>query len=165
MQFVGDEYFAAAGERMRQAREVHDRGRSYALSMYLGGLAVECLLRAFRWRKDRSFDGRHDLGDLLKASELLRIDESYGGGRVASGTADGRSDLRDAVIAVGVLWHNNLRYASEASARAFFRQAGRGRGIKGDALKKMSSDLIEAALIVIDRGAFLWTSKTRSPRS
>ncbi len=44
--------------------------------MYCGGLAVECILRAFRWRKDPSFEGRHDLEELFEASGLLRSTRS-----------------------------------------------------------------------------------------
>ena len=54
---------------------MYQQKESFALSMYTAGLAVECLLRAFRWKKDKSFEGRHDLEDLLKASGLLRIGE------------------------------------------------------------------------------------------
>lgn len=73
MRFTGEEYYRAALERMRQAREIHNSGASYALAMYVSGLAVECILRAFRWQNDRLFEGRHDLEDLLKSSELLTI--------------------------------------------------------------------------------------------
>lgn len=39
------------------------------------------------------------------------------------------------------LWHNNLRFASEASLRAFLNRIGRLRGVKGNALKKNAADL------------------------
>lgn len=77
MIFRGEEYYRAGIERMRQARILHHAGASYALAMYCGGLAVECILRAFRWDKDTSFEGRHDLEDLLRSSKLLRIDENH----------------------------------------------------------------------------------------
>ena len=75
MKFTGEEYYRAGIERMRQSREIHSSGGSYALAIYTGGLAVECMLRAFRWNKDRSFEGRHDLEDLLKSSDFLSINE------------------------------------------------------------------------------------------
>ncbi len=54
---VGTEaYYQAGVERMRQARELHRAGGNYALAMYTGGLSVECMLRAFRWGKDSSFE-------------------------------------------------------------------------------------------------------------
>jgi hypothetical protein len=48
MQFNAEHYFHASIERMRQARYLYRAGDAYALSMYASGLAVECILRAFR---------------------------------------------------------------------------------------------------------------------
>src|SRR6266851_9921814 len=121
MIFRAQEYYQAGTERMRQARELYRVGGSYALAMYCGGLAVECILRAFRWEKDKAFEGRHDLQDLLKASDLLGIDE----GRMRRrGISDEEItkvalSLRAAMNEVVTLWHNNLRFASEARLRAF----------------------------------------------
>jgi hypothetical protein len=160
MQFTGEEYFRASTERMQQARMIHSAGGSSALTMYCAGLAVECLLRAFRWEKDRTFEGRHDLDDLLKASALLRINEEQMRRRGASEDRIGESSkaLRAAMNQVVTLWHNNLRFASEGSLRAFLNRIGRLQGIRGDALKKNSSDLLEAAQMIITRGVVLWTS-------
>src|ERR1700722_11062793 len=75
MQFRAEDYYNAALERMRQAVGLYREGKSWALAMYCGGLAVECLLRAYRWTEDATFEGRHDLNELLKNSGLLRIDD------------------------------------------------------------------------------------------
>lgn len=74
MQFRDRDYYRASLDRMRQAQALSMHGDAYALSMYCSGLAVECLLRAFRWREDNSFEGRHDLTDLLKASGMVLWD-------------------------------------------------------------------------------------------
>jgi hypothetical protein len=149
---------------MEQARRLYQDGTSYALAMYCGGLAVESLLRAFRWTEDSSFEGRHDLTDLLKASRLIRIDDEFMRRRGATEEAIRESalKLRGAMNEVVVLWHNNLRFASEATLKAFLKQSGRSRGLKGDLLKKNALDLIEAAQNVINRGVLLWTSKPKS---
>jgi hypothetical protein len=148
---------------MQQARMIHGAGGSYALAMYCGGLAVECILRAFRWRRDRSFEGRHDLEDLLKASALLRINEDH---MRRKGISDDdilhyALSLRAAMNKVLALWHNNLRFASEASLRAFLHRIGRLQGIKGNALKRNALDLLNAAQTVVDRGVALWTSRKK----
>ena len=163
MKFTAEEYYRAAVERMRQARTIHNSGENYALAMYVSGLAVECILRAFRWRKDRSFEGRHDLEDLLKSSELLTISDERS---VKRGTSDddkreSSKELRAAVSEVVALWHNNLRFASETSLRAFLRAKGRLHGVKGDVLKKNSADLLNSAQVIIDRGVVLWLSKKK----
>jgi hypothetical protein len=164
MQFRGEEYYQASIERMQQAREIHSSGKSYALAMYCGGLAVECILRAFRWTKDQSFEGRHDLRDLFKASDLLRIQEERARTKGMSEEEIGQStvDLSSAMTEVDLLWHNNLRFASEASLRAFLKRNGRLQGIKGNALKKNSSDLLKAAQVVVEVGVASWISRRRS---
>ena len=42
-----DQYYQAGVQRMEQAWEIYHCGNAYALAMYCGGLAVECLLSRF----------------------------------------------------------------------------------------------------------------------
>lgn len=163
MKFTGEEYFRAAVQRMRQAREIHKSREGYALAMYCSGLAVECMLRAFRWKKASSFEGRHDLTDLLKASDLYRIheDRAREKGDPEEEIRQSAIRLRAAMVEVAFLWNNNLRFASEASLRAFLNRIGRLQGIKGNALKKNSLDLLDAAQVVVNQGVVLWSSKKR----
>lgn len=163
MQFRAEQYYQVALERMEQARTIYQEGSAYALAMYCGGLAVEALLRAFRWTEDTSFEGRHDLSDLLKASRFLRIDDEYLRSRGV-----GEKKIRDlwrnltaAMNEVASLWHNNLRFASEGSLRAHLQKIGRLRGVKGDPLKKNALDLLNAAQTVINRGVTLWQSRRK----
>lgn len=69
MSFDADVYLAAAKERIAEAAELYD-SRRYVLCHYMSGLAVECLLRAYRFRKDPEFDSRHDLFALYHASGM-----------------------------------------------------------------------------------------------
>ena len=164
MQFTADEYYRASVERMQQAIQIYESGNSYALAMYCGGLAVESLLRAFRWTTPATFEGRHDLSDLLRASGLLEINDKYLQQRQVSERVAYEESLRfrAAMSDVNSLWRNNLRLASEASLKAFLRRTQRLRGVKGNPLKKNARDLINAAQMVIDRGVTLWTSGRRS---
>jgi hypothetical protein len=163
MRFTAEEYFRAANERMRQAEKIHHSREGYALAMYCSGLAVECMLRAFRWQEDASFEGRHNLADLFKASHLLRIhgDRARAKGISEEDVQRTAAELRAAVTEVQILWRNNLRFASEASLRAHLNRIDRFKGIRGDALKKNSLDLLNWAKIIVNRGVTLWTSKTR----
>jgi hypothetical protein len=131
--------------------------------MYASGLAVECLLRAFRWHKDRSFEGRHDLEDLLKSSELLTINDERSRHKDSSEEEKRHSSmaLRASMSEVVALWHNNLRFAPETTLRAFLRTKGRVHGVKGNPLKKNSADLLNAAQMVVDRRVVLWISKKK----
>src|SRR6266480_2953924 len=121
MQFRAEQYYQVSLERMQQARRIYEDGAAFALAMYCGGLAVESLLRAFRWTEDTSFEGRHDLNDLLRDSGLFSVDDQYMRTKCASDEDILKSakDIRSAMNTVITLWHNNLRYASEASLRAF----------------------------------------------
>lgn len=56
MDFRPEHYFQAAIQRMKQANHLYQEGRSFALSIYVGGVAVECMLRAFKMLRDPSFD-------------------------------------------------------------------------------------------------------------
>lgn len=166
MQFRDTEYYLASLERMRQARELSEEEGNWALVMYCAGVAVECMLRAFRWMESASFEGRHDLRELLKASRLLQIDGEYMRKRGADDdkiVESGRR-LRAAMNEVALLWHNNLGFASETKARTHLKELKRDRGVKGDFLAKNAKDLLEAAQIVINQGITLWTSKGGSKK-
>jgi len=164
MKFTAREYFQASVERMEQAKGLYRNGKNFALTIYCAGLAVECLLRAFRWTDDSSFEGRHDLNDLLKASRFLQIDDEHMRRKGASEAAILHAGLRlqAAMDEIVVLWHNNLRFACEASLKGFLNRIGRLRGIKGDPLKKNALDLLNAAQAIITRGVVLWTSMKKS---
>ena len=163
MQFRDNDYYRAGLQRLRQAKLLHANGDSYALAMYCGGLAVECLLRAFRWKDDKTFSGRHNLKELLKASGILRVDEDrmHRRGKDYEDSRKAAVEFRAAINELVVLWHNNLRYASEARLKAHLATIDRTRGIKGDPLKKNSMDLLNAAQLVIDRGIVLWDSQRK----
>ena len=133
MQFRDHEYYAACQDRLRQAQFVYSSGHAYALAIYCGGLAVECLLRAFRWSVDRKFEGRHDLNELLKASTILCVDEERmrRRGRDVEDIRKSSVEFRGAMNEIVAVWHNNLRFASEAALKAHLRGIGRLHGIKG----------------------------------
>lgn len=164
MQFRAEQYYEAGLERMVQARRLYENGSAFALAMYCAGLAVESLLRAFRWTEDRTFEGRHDLSELLKASRLLAISDEHLRLRGAPEMMIHESGLRlrAAMDQLMVVWHNNLRFASESALMSHLKRIGRVRRMKGDPLKKNALDLIEAAQTVVDRGVVLWTSGIRS---
>jgi hypothetical protein len=149
---------------MEQAQKIHRDGKAFALAIYCGGLAVECLLRAFRWTQDPGFEGRHDLSELLRSSRLLRINDEYMRRKKATEEETREATLRitEAMNEVIILWRNNLRFASEASLKAFLKSIERYQGVKGDPLKKNASDLLSAAQTVIERGTILWKSERRS---
>jgi hypothetical protein len=161
-----DAYFRASAERMRQARLMYAHqkdGPNYALAMYLSGLAVECMLRAFRWAKEPTFEGRHDLLELFKASGLLQVHEERMVKKGASpeAAAEYALRLRAAMNTTVALWSNTFRFAPDDRVRARLKEMGHYHGVKGDVLKAKAKQLVEAAQFVVDRGVVLWNSKKR----
>ena len=69
LNLTADDYRWASLERIRAAEQLHGDAM-YSSAIYFAGVAVECILRAYRVRIDPAFDSRHDLADLLKASGL-----------------------------------------------------------------------------------------------
>src|SRR5260370_42099980 len=67
MDFSPEHYFQTATQRMRQAQYLYQEGSSFALAIYVGGVAVECLLRAFKGLRNPTFDEKHDLLRLFAA--------------------------------------------------------------------------------------------------
>ncbi|MFI5458199.1 MAG: hypothetical protein ACHRXM_22445 [Isosphaerales bacterium] len=45
MDFPPEHYFQTATQRMRQAQHLYQEGSSFALAIYVAGVADECLLR------------------------------------------------------------------------------------------------------------------------
>ena len=163
MQFRADEYYQVSVERMAQAVDIYHRGEAFALAMYCAGLSVESLLRAFRWKEDATFDGRHDLYELLLASRLLEFNDGYMIHKCVSeeSITEWRLKLKVAMSEVARLWHNNFRFASEARLKTYLQKAGRLKGVKGNPLKKNALDLIQAAQTIVDRGSTIWISERK----
>jgi hypothetical protein len=129
---------------MKEARFLHE-SRYYTLAMYVSGLAVECMLRAFRLLRDPTFDERHDLWRLWKSTELANVRGEFYHEKVQSAMGTTMS-----------LWRNDYRFRSEAALRAYLKKAGSDRGIKGDFLKFNSKTLYEAAEEIVQFGVNRW---------
>jgi len=69
MRSLAENYYKAAFERIEDANLLH-KAEHYPFAMYASGLAVECLLRAFRVLVDPTIDARHDLLMLWKKTAL-----------------------------------------------------------------------------------------------
>ncbi|MGH7596032.1 MAG: HEPN domain-containing protein [bacterium] len=144
MQSSAKTYYRAALERIDDADLLHTEGH-YAFAMYASGLAVECLLRAFRLLNDPSFDERHDLWQLWKKTAL------------ANARRESIYEKSFALMSqINLRWRNSFRFASIKEASSFLRIAGQQRGIKGDFLKYNSKKLYEAARYLVQLGGQQW---------
>jgi HEPN domain-containing protein len=137
-------YHRAALERISDADLLHAEGH-YPFAMYASGLAVECMLRAFRLLKDPSFDERHDLWQLWKKTSLanIRRESSY-------------ERIHTLVPFINARWRNSYRFASADEVRSLLKKFDLARGIKGDFLKYNSKRLYEAAREFVQLGDVQW---------
>lgn len=68
--FNKNEYRRASHQKFNAASDA-DRYGHFAVAHYLAGVSVECMLRAYRWSIDPSWDEKHDLVQLMKKSGVL----------------------------------------------------------------------------------------------
>jgi len=117
-------------------------------AIYLAGVAVECVLRAFASEETDEFDARHDLSRLVKAATIERfVGEKQ------------RQTISAALGEVWARWKNNYRYVADARLRSEIKRLQLDRGIKGDALKENARVAIENAFTIVNKGTFQWKKK------
>lgn len=147
---------------MRQAWALYGEGASFSLSMYVAGVAVavESMLRAYKLLRDPTFDEKHDLRRLFKASGMLTIDPDVleAKGLSKEQTRHHFRELQSAVSEVCDLWANDYRFASEGRMRAHLKSRRLDRGVKGDFLKTQALTLLVSAQKFIDKGVYQWGS-------
>ncbi|MBI3462705.1 MAG: hypothetical protein HY000_06540 [Planctomycetes bacterium] len=158
MDFPPEHYFQTATQRMRQAQYLYQEGSSFALAIYVGGVAVECLLRAFKGQRDSTFDEKHHLLRLFAASGMLRVDRDQ---LRAQQWTDARIDVHLRTLQVAAneifrLWDNNYRFASEERLRAHLKKITGYQKIKGDYLKEQARQFLNSAQTFIDKGVVQW---------
>ncbi|MEK7730061.1 MAG: HEPN domain-containing protein, partial [candidate division KSB1 bacterium] len=104
---TAETYYRAAWERIKDAYLLQNEGH-YPFAMYASGLAVECMLRAFRLLQDTSFDERHDLWQLWKNTELSNMRQGATYERVYALMSD-----------IHGLWRNSFRFVSINELRSY----------------------------------------------
>ncbi len=144
LQFTAEHYRTAAMQRVQEAWTLHGQQR-HGLALYVAGVAVECILRAYRTRRGRQFSERHDLNELLKESGIVEF--------VSNET---RQTLPAHLGTVWANWNNDYRFGHDELIRATLRKQKQNRMIKGDPLKELSRQTINAALEIVTQGASQW---------
>lgn len=149
-EFNAEQYKDAAEELIDILPRLYELGY-YVLAAYAAGVAVESMLRAYRCRINPEFDARHDLHELLKASNIKRLLTPAETAQCASAAAD-----------VAIRWSNSHRYRSEKALRSFFRTARLNRGVRGDFVKENVRRAVIAAAFVVRLGVERWTKFSES---
>ena len=130
------------------------------MSMYVAGVAVECMLRAYKLLKDPTFDEKHDLRRLFKASGMLQVDPDALGakGLNKNDLEDYFREMQALVTELHAIRANDFRFASEDRMRSHLKAMKLDRGVKGDFLKARALTLQNTAQKFIDKGAYQWVS-------
>jgi len=147
MRFRPEHYLEAAYERIDAARKLHNE-QHYPEALYFAGVAVECLLLAYKTRDNPEFESRHDLRKLLKESGMADFTR--------------HKDLMKLPALLGEVWSrwkNNYRFASYSRLSSEFRSLKLDSGIRGDILKSNSDTAIRNALEIINLGVRRWNSE------
>lgn len=147
MRLAAEDYRDAAGEHIETARMLHETGR-HAAAHYMAGLAVECILRAYRHRLDPEFDARHDLDRLFVVSGFAD--------RVTERASNSRSSIKTALVEVVIRWRNSQRFGSRETLRRYLKSQKLDRGIRGDFLKESSRRMCEASDFIVKTGLRIW---------
>jgi hypothetical protein len=140
MKFRPEHYLDASIEQINSATRLHKQ-RRYPAAIYLTGVAVECLLLAYRTRENPEFESRHDLISLLRESGMAGFVRMR--------------DRKKLFIMMGDVWSrwkNNYRFASHSRLTSEFRRLKLDRGIRGEVLKTNSDILIRSAIEIINMG-------------
>jgi hypothetical protein len=166
MKFLPEHYVEAASERIEQADALF-RIRHYSLAMDTAGRAVECILRAYFFRKhglDAKLEAAHDVFHLFKVCGLETVALEFRQSRPVSGREieQFRREVAADISSISRIWSNDLRYASENRLRADLRRKNLHRGGKGDFLKFNAQRLIAAARRIVDEGVDRWTRSKRN---
>ncbi|MGA2439659.1 MAG: hypothetical protein ABSH08_01755 [Tepidisphaeraceae bacterium] len=147
-------YRDAAVERIGTAHKLYEIGR-WVESNYLAGLAVECILRAYRWMIDPEFDSRHNIDRLYKLAKFADVVPNHDAEKIVAALGN--------VIA---MWSNDHRFSTVAAIKnRWLRQQLHKRGkkwIKGDFLKERTRELVNSATEIVNTGVGQWQSSFKN---
>lgn len=116
MRFLPEHYVEAASERIEQAEALF-RISHYSLAIDTAGRAVECILRAYFFKKHgvaAKLEAAHDIVKLFRASNLKLVAMVARPSRKESESEIDRVDREVGadINTVDQIWSNDLRYAS-----------------------------------------------------
>jgi HEPN domain-containing protein len=144
MRIEATDYVEAANERLAEANLLYEKAH-YALALYVAGVAVESLLRAYAFRLESRFDAAHNLKLLLDVSNLQSL-----------ATPAESQQVFTAIDELYRRWRNDLRYTSNGRLRRRLKKDKLDRGIRGDFLKENCRIAIEKATIILKIGVATW---------
>jgi len=117
MRITAEDYRETSLERANTARILHKAGR-YAPAIYLAGIAVESLLRAYIIREGGEVDTLHDMDQLLRRPNLRGYVPHASIAEIDTWLGEVRSR-----------WNNLYRWFSEQRLRTEYRRLKLNAGV------------------------------------
>jgi HEPN domain-containing protein len=151
---TADTYREAAKEHVVLAQRLHEELGEYGAAHYWAGLAVECMLRAYRVAQEPQFSSRHDLSQLVRDARFYILMPT-----------DLQEELAAAVGEVAMRWRNDHRFLPSRILERWLYDQGLDPRVRGDRLKFNSRRVVNAALTVVQTGDRRWPFKTNSSSS
>ncbi|HEX4124060.1 MAG TPA: hypothetical protein VHY37_04975 [Tepidisphaeraceae bacterium] len=134
----------AAIEHAGTLRTLYDAGY-FVLAIYVSGVAVEAMLRAYRMKIDPRFESRHDLSRL---AEEAKFEKRVPWEKMSQFSSD--------MSTLSLRWSNAHRYRSSQALLRRLKKSGLCRGIRGDALKENARKCVNASVSLVTLGELLW---------
>lgn len=146
--FTPTDYYCAAFERQQDRQVLLSDKSRVIFAVYCSGVAIECLLRAYRLKVSNEFDSRHNLEDLLIASQLTTYFKSE---------VD-KEEIISAVKAASKFWNNNLRYYSEKKLKRHIGHKLAQTKYKDVTkyFRDLCQELFDATDLILQKGQTKW---------
>jgi len=150
-------YFVAAQEHVTTANLLlQQTPPQWVMASYIAGVAVECMMHAYRLRAGADDTAKHN----------LQLHAEIGGFYDGMGRKE-REAVASLMSVVVARWQNNHRYRSEKAMRAFivskrlFTVQGQTT-TRGDALAYNAEILVEAATALVTIGVKQWVNLSKN---
>src|SRR5437762_10113065 len=151
----GEDYRKGALERLGNAWHLLESER-FGDAIYLAGRAVEGMLRAVIWYRDKDVrEGRKSLDTGHQLSELLQSVAKLG---LLRADGDRDEELRESVQKIARRWFNNMRFASSRFVHTLWWARGIVTGQW--TLKQAAQTFYEACAGIIKRCEELCRTKS-----
>lgn len=142
---LNDAYYrSAALEHLNLSQRCYERNE-YFVAHYFSGIAVECMLRAYLYRVDKTWRPEHDIYNLAKDSRFFDLIP-----------AEGQEQWGAKMSILNLRWRSNHRFFSEDALKKYLNGIGATRSVRGNVLKENARVVRNLAQEIVGLGETKW---------